>query len=543
MAVDPLGLVYSGADGTGAAFKAPWTSYDPYQAELTKGANIAKIAEEKGKIEQKQKEKVLGGVKIGPVPLFDFAVVGQNMVDNESQYISELMADGKFSDAQNASVKISSLNKSYEAITKGLYNSITRTQQTTRNLPGAYRDEVDQNLAILVNPELASPDTYPDVYNTYQEDLKMSRELFKNDPWMNEEAIKAQAKLSTAQKYVNQLTEVPRDYPEDKWLGDMYASAYKEKKKKGEVKGNLNIDQITLDEPEAKKITQDKYEGDYQLRNQMKRNFNALTDGEKAKYGDPKNYFTEKYYPRLLKADYDESKRSQQVFMSGTSTYNTQQDGGDGYVIPVGFTSTTTGQTQTNLRPYATVTSLNQIGVNGDLGKTNVNTFYRYDKTDEFGVMKPNTAILSGSFALGNILDVPVVSTEIPLKFKDGTIVIIPKGSIITERVIEIMKNEGYKIPRGYVKWDKMIENVVTTPDEEVVGLTPLRVHEANITNQLRAKKQTYQRPSLPTEDVYEYYGIPVKTSSGGGGESPNSPPPNKPATTTTTTMPKGNVR
>lgn len=533
MAVDPLGLVYSGGDGTGAAFKAPWTSYDPYQAEVARGANMASIVEQKKKLDDKAQADMLKLATVGKIGLQKYADGAYNLTQNQTEYLAGLYADNNAQKAKVEAPMIGQYNKGYSTVAESVRKSYDMTRAKLTNTPAAYREEAERNLAILLNPGLASPDEFPDIYAARQANLEKANLMFQGTPWMTPELIENHADLMTAQQFLPKLTEIPKNYPEQDWYPKVLASAKYELEKDAEAEGRLTTRTEKLTEDKAKAILSTAFDNDIQLQSQMTRNYRAERERNPGKYTDVKDYFMKTYTDRLVKEDIFESLKQGIVFSMGNTITTTAPNGEERYSTPVGSeinqSGSPTGNPLTTVTPHHAKTSLNLSGSKGTYGQTSVNTYYPYSQVDELGVMKPNKNTISGVIDLNNVVNNPVAKKDIRIP---GTDKVIPKGAILTDKTMDIIRNKGYRLSPGDIGWGTFIETVITSENGVETAYTPLSVHEDSIRNQFLGDKKTFNKPGIPADDVFEYYGLPKGTSQPSGG-----------GTTTTTIMTGGNVR
>ena len=312
MAVDPLGLVYSGADGTGAAFKAPWTSYDPYQAEMMKGQTKLAMMKAKDEADEKKKAEALKLASTKAPNWTKYIGVATDLQSDQSNWIAKAYAEGRQNEVAQKAGLFKTFNDGYVNAVNSNYTQYLAAQNAVNRDPSALRDVASENFTVFENPELATENYYPGVAEAYKRNLEAARQRMSALPKgsYNENSVKEYAALLTQNEKRTDLLQVPKQYPVTTWMPKATAEATSifNKSAEGDVAGKTKTVTKEVKEEEAKRILDRFYQGDIRFENQMRYEFNRLSPEQQAIYENPRKYAQDYYYKDLVAKSEVESR-------------------------------------------------------------------------------------------------------------------------------------------------------------------------------------------------------------------------------------------
>jgi hypothetical protein len=551
MAVDPLGLVYSGADGTGAAFKAPWTSYDPYQAEMMKGQTKLKMLEDKKKAEEKKKEDALKSVVASPVKWDPYLEMPNRITGKASDYLTQLYATGQSDKVQSEANKIASFSKSTANVINALADNENRLKMKAASDRDVIRNEFEENLAILRDPSLAPPDIYPEVAQLLEKNREIAKEVQKTNPWMDDQEAENYARLKTSDQLSSKFMDLPKEYRYDQWMPKMMAEskAMMDKNQEAKLSGSTRTLTKDVTREQAEDIIERNFTGNHLFASQMRREFRKLDDKAKEQYGDALTYAKQTYYEPLT-GDVELKSRS--------GGFNLSFGGGAGTSMNVDpatnqvFKDAVGGLDITNPTTYVTPgpkqTTNQQVSATGVVVGGGAHeyvlasedekggTFESLPGTYTMGTLRKRESTAPLNITFGSTKDYPV--NVKPLKIKiNGQDQTIPAGSMLTDYTFDLIRKSGQKVPAGVIKMKPYINATILIDDESKFGYLPYDRYKGELQNQLQQnKKQFNAHPSFGPDQEYiqKTYGIEFT--------APAAPSPTTTTTTTTTTAaPKKN--
>jgi hypothetical protein len=534
MAVDPLGLVYSGADGTGAAFKAPWTSYDPYQAEMMKGQTKLKMLEEKKKAEQKQKEDAFKSTVASPVKWDPYVDMPNRITTKASNYLTNLYATGQSDKVQSAANQIASFSKSTANVINSLADSENKLRARAYVEKGVLRDELEDNLRILRDPSIAPPDVYPDVAEILEKNRAKAKEVQKINPWMDDEEAEYYAKLNTSAELATRFMDLPREYPYEQWMPKMMAESkgIMDKNQQAVLSGSTRTLTKDVTRAQAEDIIERNFKGSNMFADQMRREFKKLDDDKREEFGNALTYAKQTYYEPLT-GDVELKSRSGGISVNvntGQSPPVSQEYKGIAREMPAGKVSKE-GVAPTSLQFPEGAFAYGSPGQQGNLDNINIRSYVPLDETVDVGTLKIKDSVTPVDFRYQNGVYLPIVKKDFTIKDKEGNVIrTVRAGSIPTKETFDIIKNNNYTVPNGYLDWQPFAEGAITYKSGTAdVSQTVFAKWEdvaptyASYVN-YRGKDPVFDLAGKkPKENIYDYYGI-------------NKPSAKASPTTTTTT-------
>jgi len=99
-------------------------------------------------------------------------------------------------------------------------------------------------------------------------------------------------------------------------------------------------------------------------------------------------------------------------------------------------------------------------------------------------------------------------ATKVPITIRvNGKDKTYPPGSVISEDVANLARQQGKKLPPNSLEWKPFAVGSAKIGDENrSVWITLDNITQSNMTNQFQ--QWGYDLPPMPTEDVYQYYGM-----------------------------------
>lgn len=550
MAVDPLGLVYTGQDATGAAFKAPWTSYDPYQAELMKGQAKLAMMQEKKKADEKQKEDALKSVIASPVKWDPYLEMPNRITGDASNYLTQLYATGQSDKVQSEANKIASFSKSTANVINSLADKERQIMMKAAVDNKVIRNEYEENLAILRDPSLAPPDIYPEISELFEKNREVAKEVQKTNPWMNDQMVEDYARLKTSDQISSRFLDLPKEYPYNEWMPKMLAEskAIMDKNQQAKLSGSTRTLTKDVTKEQAEDIIERNFKGSNIFASQMRREFRNLDDKAKGQFGDALTYAKQTYYEPLT-GDVELKSRLGGFNLSigggaGTSM-NVDPTTNQVFKDPVG------GLDPSNPTTYVTPgqrqTTNQQVSATGVIAGGAAHEFILASEDEKQGMSNS----LEGTYTMGTLRkrestsplnitfgptkDYPVTTKSFKIKINDEDQT-IPAGSMLTDYTFDLIKNSGQKVPSGYIKMKPYINATITIDGESKFGYLPYDRYKGELQNQLQQnKKQFNPHPAFGPDEQYiqDTYGIQFTTPASGTTTT----------TTTTTTTSGGRVR
>lgn len=526
---DPLGLVFSGQDNTGAAFKAPWTSYDPYQAEVAIGEKRRAIMEEKKKAEEKQKKDAFESVVAKSVKWDPFVDMPNQITSEASNYLTNLYATGQGDKVRPVANQVAS----YANSTADVINKIATQEQQLINKAAldekVIRPELQTNIAILRDPTIAPPDLYPEIPLMMEKNMERARELQKTNPWMTDRQVEAHAKLLTSGQLSERLLYIPKEYTYDEWMPNLLKEAeaiFNDNQRQIAV-GSGTQKTAELTKEQADRIIERNYDGNIVYAGQMRREFARASDEDKKKYGNDVLTFAKNKYSEPLLKDLDILNRSRNININ-VSTGETGAPVNQQYAIgarslPAGKVENGVAETTVDFAEGGFAYGV--PGQQGELDNMNIRTYANLDTVDEFGILKPIDSTSPVNFRYQNGVYLPTTIKEFVVNVRGGKKVTVRPGTILTRKTINTIKkyNNG-EVLNGVIDWmpwaegaktyksgQKTISKTVFAKWEDVA---PLYASYVNYRGKNPVLDLVGERPSI---SVFDFYGIKEKPKSGGG--------------------------
>lgn len=532
---DPLGLVFSGQDGTGAAFKAPWTSYDPYRAELGRGQAQLNMLEAKQKADEKKKEDILALSKFTPSNWTEANYKALNEFNNAAtDYITKVTVEKGLDAGKAEAVGVKSF---FDTYTKGVNSNYAAREASRRKVattPNAISEDANINFAVFDDPSLATQAEFPEVAASYQDNLAKVRQIYANKPFVTDVMMEEVAKDLTRTQNP-QLLEVPVAYDQSKWLPKLQATAAKAMQQTAERTGKdiETVKEIPLEE--AKQLALGQFVSDPQLQNEMRRQFRGLSEEEKQKYGNMKEYFVQTYAPLIARRN--EGLRGSGGINIGIKVVDGQeppvnmQYRMDARVMPAG--AVTDGVAETSLSFPDGGFAYGVPGQQGELDNINVRSYVSLNNVDVFGQMIPKESTSPVSFRYQNGLYLPTATRNEDVKLKNGGVLKLRANTIISDKALRLLKEEKYKVPEGLIDWQPWAEGTreyksgdKTLKETAFVRWSDVAPTYASYVN-YKGKNPVYdlagQQPSV---SIYDYYGL-TKGSNKSSGSTQSKPKPN----------------
>lgn len=537
---DPLGLVFSGQDATGAAFKAPWTSYDPYQAEVMAGQNKIAMMQKKRELDEKKKEDALKIASLKAPNWTKYIGTASDLQSTQSDWITKAFAEGRQGEVEQAAALLKTFNQGFTNAVNSNYSEYLRAENAVNRDPDAFRDVALDNFAVFENPEIATDNYYPGVAEAYNKNLEVARQRMSTLPKdsYSEDAVKSYAALLTQNEKRSELLQVPKQYSITEWMPKLVSQANTlfQQSAQADVSGNMQITKKEVTVDEAKNLIDDLYQGDIRFQNQMMREFNKmLTPEQREQYKNPREYAKERYNDQLVAASKIERKTG----------------GGIGISIGGGATSTidpTTGLVRTTpvggtkAKPEAT-SSLTPGDVSTPIALQGAGDVYTRSATKRYVKLKDNTA--PGQKAgLGPAGVLPLISTSLPFsaEFKEVTDYptamktvklpngdVIKQGDVLTDETFAIIKNAGYKLDAGSVRMVPYVDVVLTSGNVSESALVPYNDVKGGLENQYKNAGKLWQgHPAVQdNSDTYisNKFGIQFAAPSTGGSTGTQAKP------------------
>lgn len=324
MAQDPLGLVYTGQDGTGAAFKAPWTSYDPYSAEVRRGAMLGQIEA----LKQKKKEA-------------DDAEYFKATAGATSNW--DLQNTGKLNYWNNRLQ--SQLTKAYQqnqgAITPQVQEMLNRAKigsaelKATSDAQGKAREETiklisspnadnnfntsltRQNIGVFDNPYAAPKSIYPEIQPqlaSYEERIRLAN---RDNPFIDDKLVKYMAedawRANEGKEFLAPIEH--RSFAEKvKALQDLRNIEESKFTKSGQGQAYTDFELKKYRPEIAKSLVANDFATDHAWRRTISDEW--ANSPEKDKYANPLEYAQAKLLPHLLVDEVKSTSRNPQDYSS-----------------------------------------------------------------------------------------------------------------------------------------------------------------------------------------------------------------------------------
>lgn len=542
---DPLGLVYLGQGGTGAAFKAPWTSYDPYQAELAAGQNKIAMMQKKRELDEKKKEDALKIASLKAPNWTKYIGTASDLQSTQSDWITKAFAEGRQGEVEQAAALLKTFNQGFTNAVNSNYAEYLRAENAVNRDPDAFRDVALDNFAVFENPEIATDNYYPGVAEAYNKNLEIARQRMSTLPKdsYSEDAVKSYAALLTQNEKRSELLQVPKQYSITEWMPKLVSQANTlfQQSAQADVFGNMQITKKEVTVDEAKDLIDDLYQGDIRFQNQMMREFNKmLTPEQREQYKNPREYAKERYNDQLVAASKIERKAG---------------GGGIGITIGGGATSTidpTTGMARTTPvggtidNPEAT-SSITPGDIATPISLQGAGDVYTKATTKRYIKLKDNET--PGEKAgLGPAGVLPLISTSLPfsaefkeitdyptamktIKLPNGTT--IKSGDVITTETFNIIKNTGYKLPAGSVRMVPYVDAVLTSDNVSESALVPYNDVKGGLENQYKNAGKLWQGhpPVQDNSDTYisNKFGVQFAAPRMGGSTGTQAKPVSQP--------------
>lgn len=540
---DPLGLVFSGQDGTGAAFKAPWTSYDPYQAEMMKGQKQIAMLQEKKKASEKKKEDALKSVIASPVKWDPYLEMPNRITGKASDYITELYATGQADKVQSEANKIASFSKSTANVINALADNENRLKMKAASDPNVIDEEFQENLAILRDPSLAPPDIYPEVAELLEKNRQIAKEVQKTNPWMDDKEAEDYARLKTSDQLSSKFMDLPKEYRYDQWMPKMMSESKSimDKNQQAKLSGSTRILTKDVTREQAEDIIARNFTGNHLFASQMRREFRKLNDDKKKEFGDALNYAKQTYYEPLT-GDVELKSRLGGFNLSigggaGTTT-NIDPTTNQSYKEGVGGVDQLNPSTYVTPGPKSTTNqqvSANGVIIGGGLHEfilavedEKAGTFESLPGTFSMGTLRKRESTAPLNITFGRTTDYPINIKPLKLNI-NGEDQTIPAGSMLTDYTFELIRKSGQKVPSGVIKMKPYISATVVIDGESKLGYLPYDRYKGEMQNQLQQNKKGFNpHPAFGPDQEYiqKTYGIEFNT--------PAATTPASPATTTT---------
>jgi hypothetical protein len=534
MAQDPFGLVFRGQEGTGAAYIMPQTSYDPYKAAVEQGQAKLKMLEAKKKKEAEDKEEALKLASYKPPSWSSDNVAFATSINSDIQNaLTGAFAKGDTEGGKRLATEASAVARGFTENSNKQYNLFNQAQQRVNTLDNALKEVAYQNFAVYSNPNLASPEDYPEVYNAYQEELQKVQAAYKNTPWLSPESIQAIAVTNTRDR-VGNLLDVPKSYDKKMWFPTLLAQARYAVEKQGEVTGDKKTVTQTLTFEKAKELTQSYWNNDYRLQREQKRIFKELSPEQRGKYENAQDWFVNTIGKELEKADREEFMRGKiniynsNVGGAGATTYNAEGILEGGFT---GFGFVSEGEAQTSVPFSYGSGSIIRADQMGELKGIQVNSFVPVERSlgglETYFTGRAESRTAPADFKFVDYRYRPVATRDVETK---GGKVVVKKGDIITKETANLINKTGTQVAKDKIAWKLFAEGTVSYEKDgkktEEYAYVPWSEIKPKIASQLIAGKKISQwkDPQPPTEDVFEKLGITPATTT----------------TTRTTTTPTG---
>jgi hypothetical protein len=310
------------------------------------------------------------------------------------------------------------------------------------------------------------------------------------------------------------LLEVPVELKTSEWYPQLLARAkYQTEVEAKRVSGGVDmVKELTLET--AKDITSKYWTENFALQRDMRRRFDALSEEDKARFGDVKTYFVEMNAPELVKADRIERGKTTFNFYNTEKAKLVQLSLNGEDVVGRDPFGTDQGD-ETTFTDIAYGLGSQAVFSAGQLSELKDLRVARYvsagmDPQGRAGVatVKPSTQPIS--FKPAYFKYVPTAARDIELP--DGTI--IKKGSLITGFTEKLVKKSGKSVSDADVKWSPFFEGVKSTASggegsTETIYVPADEIKEA-IKSQLLAagKIERWIEPSQPTQNVIDVLGL-----------------------------------
>jgi hypothetical protein len=533
---DPLGLVYTGQDATGAAFKAPWTSYDPYQAELMKGQAKLAMMQEKKKADEKQKEDALKLASTKAPNWTKYIGVATNLQSKQSDWITKAFTEGRQNEVAQKASLFKTFNDGLVNAVNSNYTQYLAAQNAVNRDAGALRDVASENFTVFENPEFATENYYPGVAEAYNRNLEAAKQRMSALPEgsYDEDDVRQYAALLTQNEKRGDLLQVPKQYPVTTWMPVASAEAAKifNMSAQGDLEGKKKTLTKEVKEEEAKRILDRFYQGDIRFENQMRYEFNRLTPEEQAVYENPRKYAQDYYYKDLVaKSDVESGTGGINIGINmgaGERPPVSQQYEGVARKMPAGQISSA-GVAKTTVSFPEGAFAYGTPGQQGELDKMNIRSYVNLDETKEAGTLRLKDSVTPVDFRYQNGVYLPTVKKDFVVRDDTGNVIsAVRAGSVMTEETFDIIKKHNYTVPSGHIEWEPWAEGAITyksgTKDVSKTvfakwqDVAPLYASYVNY----RGKNPVYDLAGeKPSGDIYDYYGI--NKPSGASAASPTT--------------------
>jgi len=320
---DSLGQVFSGQDGTGLAWKAPASTYDPVRGYPEYDAMKAKAVQDKAEKDNAQKKADLELLKYDPSKwqTGNTQYVAPYIDDVQNQITQMFTKSGGNLSIEDR-VKANALSNELKlnVATLNDQGSALEKVQAELSKPGADKafdiDATNEQFAVYSNPYI-SPE------KNVQEQLREKEEKIRNNPnyaGLSDKAIQGRAALEWRAENGADYLVGQRIFDENNFIKELQGIRNFEKDaySKGVSEGkytDVKIDKYTQDR--ADELISKNYETWLPFKKEMQKKFSELSPSQQKVEGSPLEYAKRRYRKDLVVNDVFETSRESKGGGSG----------------------------------------------------------------------------------------------------------------------------------------------------------------------------------------------------------------------------------